>query len=189
MLNDIVLVGCRSVPNVTHHTLKVIIHGNCASWCSFKHRMLTHDLHLYIYTVKPVYNDHLMGYFSAFWTSSRWPRATKLLARVNWYLQSSLKYITEQISGNKFYYKGGRYRQVSPCQIISHTNGHRHKERPVLLQCQQYTRRSQCHFVCALPFFPNQKIISHVTRAGHRNLWAWGQMAYLNVRHGNGKSQ
>ena len=28
------------------------------------------------YTVKPVYNDHLMGYFSAFWTSSRWPRAT-----------------------------------------------------------------------------------------------------------------
>ena len=24
-------------------------------------------------TVKPVYNDHLMGYFSAFWSSSRWP--------------------------------------------------------------------------------------------------------------------
>ena len=28
------------------------------------------------YTVKPVYNDHLMGYFSAFWSSSRWSRAT-----------------------------------------------------------------------------------------------------------------
>ena len=27
-------------------------------------------------TVKPVYNDHLMGYFSAFWSSSWWPRAT-----------------------------------------------------------------------------------------------------------------
>ena len=27
-------------------------------------------------TMKPVYNDHLMGYFSAFWSSSRWPRAT-----------------------------------------------------------------------------------------------------------------
>ena len=27
-------------------------------------------------TVKPVYNDHIMGYFSAFWISSRWPRAT-----------------------------------------------------------------------------------------------------------------
>ena len=27
-------------------------------------------------TVKPVYNDHLMGYISAFWSSSRWPRAT-----------------------------------------------------------------------------------------------------------------
>ena len=26
--------------------------------------------------VKPVYNDHLMGYFSAFWSSARWPRAT-----------------------------------------------------------------------------------------------------------------
>ena len=24
-------------------------------------------------TMKPVYNDHLMGYFSAFWSSSRWP--------------------------------------------------------------------------------------------------------------------
>ena len=29
-----------------------------------------------IHTVKPVYNDHLMGYFSAFWRSSRWPLAT-----------------------------------------------------------------------------------------------------------------
>ena len=27
-------------------------------------------------TVKPVYNDHLMGYFSAVWSSFRWPRAT-----------------------------------------------------------------------------------------------------------------
>ena len=27
-------------------------------------------------TVKPVYNDHLMEYFSAFWSSSRWPGAT-----------------------------------------------------------------------------------------------------------------
>ena len=30
----------------------------------------------YVVTVRPVYNDHLMGYFSAFWSSSRWPRAT-----------------------------------------------------------------------------------------------------------------
>ena len=28
------------------------------------------------YTVKPVYNDHPIGYFSAFWSSSRWPLAT-----------------------------------------------------------------------------------------------------------------
>ena len=54
------------------------------------------------HTVKPVYNDHLMEYFSVFWSSSRWPRATqmssrrqKLLPRVNWYFHSSLKHITE----------------------------------------------------------------------------------------------
>ena len=49
-------------------------------------------------TVKPVYNDHLLGYFSAFWSSSRWPLASRrqiLLSRVNWYLQSSLEHITE----------------------------------------------------------------------------------------------
>ena len=78
-------------------------------------------------TVKPVYNDHLMRYFSAFWSSSRWPRATKmsstrqtLLARVNCCLQSSLKHITELITGNKSYYRGGRYRQVSLYDIYLH---------------------------------------------------------------------
>ena len=29
-----------------------------------------------VITVKPVYNDHLMEYFSSIWSSSRWPRAT-----------------------------------------------------------------------------------------------------------------
>ena len=59
-------------------------------------------------TMKPVYNDHLMGYFSAFWKAD-----IVLSARVNWYLRSSLKHITEYITGNRFYYRGGRYRQVS----------------------------------------------------------------------------
>ena len=40
-------------------------------------------------------------------------RRHKLLARVNWYNQSSLKHITELITDNKYYYRGGRYRQVS----------------------------------------------------------------------------
>ena len=40
-------------------------------------------------------------------------RRQKLLERVNWYLQSSLKHITELFTGNKSYYRGGRYRQVS----------------------------------------------------------------------------
>ena len=72
------------------------------------------------YTVKPVYNDHLMGYFSVLWSSSRWPRATlmssrrqKLLARVTRYLPFSLKHITELITSNESYYIGGRYKQVS----------------------------------------------------------------------------
>ena len=71
-------------------------------------------------TMNPVYNDHLMQYFSAFRSSPGWPRATemssrrqKLLAGINWYLQASLKHITELITGNKSYYRGGRYRQVS----------------------------------------------------------------------------
>ena len=40
-------------------------------------------------------------------------RRQKLLARVNWYLQSSSKHIIELITGNEFCYRGGRYRQVS----------------------------------------------------------------------------
>ena len=45
-------------------------------------------------------------------------RRQTLLARVNWYLQSSLKHITELITGNKPYYRGGRYKQVSLYQIV-----------------------------------------------------------------------
>ena len=41
-------------------------------WVSFR----LSDIEKIWSTVKPVYNDHLMGYFSAFWSSSRWPRAT-----------------------------------------------------------------------------------------------------------------
>ena len=40
-------------------------------------------------------------------------RRQKLWTRVNWYLQLSLKHITEYITGDKFYNGGGRYRQVS----------------------------------------------------------------------------
>ena len=41
-----------------------------------QHYIWCNDEMFRIYTVKPVYNDHLMGYFSAFWSSSRWPKAT-----------------------------------------------------------------------------------------------------------------
>ena len=35
----------------------------------------------YVCTVKPVYNDHSIGYFTDFWSSSRWPRATSMSPR------------------------------------------------------------------------------------------------------------
>ena len=40
-------------------------------------------------------------------------RRQNLLARVNWYLQSSLKHVIELTTDIKSYYRGGRYRQVS----------------------------------------------------------------------------
>ena len=46
-------------------------------------------------------------------------RRQLLLARVNWYLQSSLKHITELITGNKSYNRGGRYRQVSTIRWVN----------------------------------------------------------------------
>ena len=45
-------------------------------------------------------------------------RRQKLLARINWYLQFSLKHITEWIACNKLYYRGGRYRQFSPYHTV-----------------------------------------------------------------------
>ena len=44
------------------------IQRRCDAFASCGRRMLG--------TMKPVYNDRLMGYFSAFWSSSRWPLAT-----------------------------------------------------------------------------------------------------------------
>ena len=49
-------------------------------WC---HRLIEFGAWLsndqtHLSTVKPVYNDHLMGYFSAFWSSSRWPNLTAI---------------------------------------------------------------------------------------------------------------
>ena len=53
-------------------------------------------------------------------------RRQELLSRVNWYPQSSIKHITELITDNKFYHRGGRYRQVSlylclhSCSVLFH---------------------------------------------------------------------
>ena len=56
----------------------------CCFYFKLEPSMCGYDVKEYMYilnlvivnTVKPVYNDHLVGYFSAFWSSSRWSRAT-----------------------------------------------------------------------------------------------------------------
>ena len=50
-----------------------ILQGLNIGYCLFRY---VRRLQKYVQLVKPVYNDHLMGYFSAFSSSSRWPRAT-----------------------------------------------------------------------------------------------------------------
>ena len=52
---------------------------------------------MYLHTVKPVYNDHLMGYFSAKGHLDELQKAEIVnnTWRVNCYLQPSLKHIAE----------------------------------------------------------------------------------------------
>ena len=45
-------------------------------FCHFRNIWGFRDYLCFPATMKPVYNDHLMGYLSAFCSSSRWPRAT-----------------------------------------------------------------------------------------------------------------
>ena len=59
----------------------------------------------YTNTVKPVYNDHLMGYFSA--------SEAGIVSKSILVYSVFIKHFTDLITGNKFYYRGGRYRQVS----------------------------------------------------------------------------
>ena len=62
--------------------LNVIIKTMCPTTSHNSPEQTHGSLHRYatlsglLHTVKPVYNDHLMGYLSAFWSSSRWPRPT-----------------------------------------------------------------------------------------------------------------
>ena len=61
-----------------------LVHKICCFWSIDRSIERTLDVmpgifllgNQFIATVKPVYNDHLTGYFPAFWSSSRWPRAT-----------------------------------------------------------------------------------------------------------------
>ena len=59
-------------PRQTSYTFKVETGKNTAKSGTSESIRDTKTRH----TVKPVYNDHPMGYFSAFWSSSRWPLAT-----------------------------------------------------------------------------------------------------------------
>ena len=67
---------CRQIETNQWQSISIgISHKLPAPWssritefCSLCHQVIS--IHG---TVKPVYNDHLMGYLSAFWSSSRWP--------------------------------------------------------------------------------------------------------------------
>ena len=58
-------------PQTRYETQKVCITGS-----GHTIRCCYITLNILQTTVKPVYNDHLMGSFFAFWSSSGWPRAT-----------------------------------------------------------------------------------------------------------------
>ena len=64
-----------------HYKVSVLDHSPCKPYicmCYNQHTLIIAELigTPWQYTVKPVYNDHLMGYLSALWSSSRWARAT-----------------------------------------------------------------------------------------------------------------
>ena len=96
-----ICIICRG-PGSLHWSLLFVFHGGFCSLyfgsCSLlitNHYPITRH-----YTRKPVYNDHLMEYFSAFWSYVAKEHLDELqkaeiVSRVNWYLQSSLKHITE----------------------------------------------------------------------------------------------
>ena len=63
--------GCVSLPNHEINTSTFLF-----STSVLPRRQGCDYLFIFIFsTVEPVYNDHLMGYFSVFWSSSGWPKA------------------------------------------------------------------------------------------------------------------
>ena len=73
-------LGCNfNIMGNTFH-LFISIFAHVFIYVSLSHGMMVTCFICFIFTflitVNPVYNDHLLGYFSAFWSSSRWPRAT-----------------------------------------------------------------------------------------------------------------
>ena len=92
------------------------------------------------------------------------PRMQKLLARVNWYLQSSLKHITELITGNKSYHRGGRYRQVSLYPIMAGSQGL--SGGAVVISTIIYTKRlilSKFTFIISTIIYTKRPILSKFT--------------------------
>ena len=65
---------CCSASLVTSLRINSLVHIFASLFSYVANEMLL--FHYFSRTVKPGYNYHLMGYFSAFWSSSRWPRAT-----------------------------------------------------------------------------------------------------------------
>ena len=79
---------CWQICHTRSHVVTQLINGGPMAylWWTQNGQLMTHWLIRESFsgitsvcdfgTVKPVYNDHPKEYFSAFWSSSRWPRAT-----------------------------------------------------------------------------------------------------------------
>ena len=84
-------------------------------------------------------------------------RRQKLLTRVIWYLQSSLKHIAEEITGNKFYKRGGRYRQVSFQYTFLEFHGFRPRGQRYLTKFEQILYL--INFICNILITNNWTIV------------------------------
>ena len=105
-------------------------------------------------------------------------RRQKLLSRVNWYLQSSLKHIIELITGNKFYHRGGRYRQVS-----LYTDPHPYTAWKLKSYKLFYSGfpNAECMIMCTYNLFSNDTLFDSTLKSYSRLIcWDYGCVVYVS---------
>ena len=101
--------------NTMHFVQKTPKNALLNWFMQWNNQIITYTISIIFYTVKPVYNGHLMGYLSAFWSSSRWHELKKADIVTKSKLVPSVLIETHYWINQRytFYFRGGRYRQVS----------------------------------------------------------------------------